>query len=258
MSEERAKLYDENSDFVYQMGVSLMDNDLLPKDGECILDLGCGTGRLTARLASKVGLRGTVLGVDPNAGRIELARTNAQRHHQNIRFVVGLVDDMLSLGPYNGIFSNYVLHWVPDGSIHETLRGALACLKPGGLLCAHIALSPGALFDNIERLLTGNNTPRTPLYTPGEAGEKWKRLCELAGFHVSVAAEESARACLDNLDTCINVVRAYLDTHASGYAIMDNDVSSLMKAHGIKSRSDKVVTESNYVRLIAHKSPEGQ
>ena len=114
MSEERAKLYDDNSDFLYQMGVSLMDNDLLPKDGDCILDLGCGTG-----LASKVGLRGKVLGVDPNAGRIELARTNAQRHHQNIRFVVGLVDDMLSLGPYDSIFSNYVLHWVPDGSIHK-------------------------------------------------------------------------------------------------------------------------------------------
>ena len=128
------------------------------KDGECFLDLGCVTGRLAARLACKAGQRCNVVGVVPTTGRIQLTRNKPQRHHHNIRFLEGFADDMLSLEPYDCIFSNYVLQWVPDGSIHEALKSALACLNAGGLLFAHIALSPGALFEDIERLVTGSNT----------------------------------------------------------------------------------------------------
>ncbi|XP_065180100.1 uncharacterized protein LOC135810536 [Sycon ciliatum] len=257
MFAEKATLYDENCDFQYRMGVSLMDNDLKPKDGDCMLDLGCGTGRLATRLASKVGKRGKVVGVDPNAGRIQLARKNALHHNSKTRFVVGLVGDAASLGPYDGIFCNFVLHWVPDGSIQETLKDALDCLKPGGKLCAHIALSTGALLEAIERLVTGNDSPAVrPSHIPGQGGQDWSNMCELAGFDVSVAAEESTNPCWDNVDTCINVVRAYTDAGVTGHAIGDDDVIVLMKAHNIQSRADNVLTESKYLRLIAQKPAE--
>ena len=77
MSAGKAKLYEDISGFLYRMGVSLMDHDLKTKDGDCTLDLGCGTCSLTARLASKFGKRGKIVGVEPNEARVQLARKNA-------------------------------------------------------------------------------------------------------------------------------------------------------------------------------------
>jgi SAM-dependent methyltransferase len=45
-----------------------------PKSGESILDIGCGTGTTTLRLANAVGPSGQVLGVDISEQQLELAR----------------------------------------------------------------------------------------------------------------------------------------------------------------------------------------
>jgi ubiquinone/menaquinone biosynthesis C-methylase UbiE len=45
-----------------------------PKSGESILDIGCGTGTTTLRLADAVGASGQVLGVDISEQQLGLAR----------------------------------------------------------------------------------------------------------------------------------------------------------------------------------------
>ena len=50
--------------------------------GDVILDLGCGTGELSAYLAEPVGPEGKVMGVDPDKERIEMAR---QSHSASFR-----------------------------------------------------------------------------------------------------------------------------------------------------------------------------
>lgn len=55
--------------------------------GERALDVGCGSGETSFELGAMVGDTGTVLGVDPLAPLIELARLDAQRTNvQNVRF----------------------------------------------------------------------------------------------------------------------------------------------------------------------------
>lgn len=53
-------LYDDRHAFVWKQGAALLDL-LAPQPGEAVLDLGCGTGHLTARIADA---GAAVLGVD--------------------------------------------------------------------------------------------------------------------------------------------------------------------------------------------------
>ena len=51
-------------------GEDFIQTDVCPKAGDVILDLGCGTGELSAYLAELVGPRGKVIGVDPDKERV--------------------------------------------------------------------------------------------------------------------------------------------------------------------------------------------
>ena len=66
-----ANLYDAKHDFVWKYGSDVVSL-LAPQPGERILDLGCGTGHLTAQIA-EVGRRS--LGVDRSAEMVAAARS---------------------------------------------------------------------------------------------------------------------------------------------------------------------------------------
>ncbi|MBN1269502.1 MAG: methyltransferase domain-containing protein [Kiritimatiellae bacterium] len=95
---------------------------------EHILDLGCGDGALTARLAQLVP-RGRVVGLDASHGMIEQART---RGAANIEFRIGDINALSFDGELDLVFSNATLHWIKD---HRRLLAAVhRALKPGGML----------------------------------------------------------------------------------------------------------------------------
>lgn len=101
--------------------------------GQKILDLGCGTGDLTAVLAAK---GADVLGIDNSAEMIVKARYG----HPELMFAE---IDALEL-PYDEefdtVFSNSVFHWIPD--VDRLLSEIRRALKPGGkLVCEFGAAS---------------------------------------------------------------------------------------------------------------------
>ncbi len=97
---------------------------------ETVLDIGCGDGRLTVRLARRVP-RGYVVGVDRAPAMIRAARAAfSRRMYPNVHF---LIMDARALGfraTFDVVFSNAALHWVRDH--RSVLRGIRASLKPGG------------------------------------------------------------------------------------------------------------------------------
>src|SRR4051812_6913776 len=115
--------YQARHSYVWKYGEELIGL-LAPQRGEQILDLGCGTGQLTALLGS------SVIGIDHSAGMIAEAR----RNFPNIRFEVADATNFTVDQPVDAVFSNAVLHWVRDPS------AAAACifraLKPGGRFVA--------------------------------------------------------------------------------------------------------------------------
>ena len=117
-----AGLYDDKHSFVWKLGAALIDL-LEPRAGERVLDLGCGTGHLTAQIAAA---GATLLGIDSSPQMIEEGR----RNHPGIRFEVQDARNLDYVEPFDAVFSNAVLHWVVEAE--QVVQGIARALKPGG------------------------------------------------------------------------------------------------------------------------------
>jgi trans-aconitate 2-methyltransferase len=95
-----------------------------PCPGGRVVDLGCGTGELTRALHLQVGASETV-GIDSSPTMLERARRFAG---DGVRFEAGDIATW-EPGPYDVVFSNAALHWVPD---HRRLLARLTRAIPGG------------------------------------------------------------------------------------------------------------------------------
>jgi trans-aconitate methyltransferase len=124
--EWNSALYDQKHSFVYEYGQDLL-NLLQPQPNELVLDLGCGTGHLTAQLA-QAGAR--VIGLDHSAQMLETAR----QQYPQLEFVQGDASAFSLPEACDAIFSNAVLHWVTPAA--EAVACIARALKPGGRFVA--------------------------------------------------------------------------------------------------------------------------
>jgi len=115
-----AGLYDHKLDFVSEYGkdvVRLLD----PREGEHILDLGCGTGDLAFEIARS---GASVVGIDLSSEMIE----QAKRKYPGITFHVKNGESFSFGGEkFDAVFSNAAMHWMRNASgairsIHDVLR----------------------------------------------------------------------------------------------------------------------------------------
>jgi trans-aconitate 2-methyltransferase len=129
------ELYRRASGHQKEWGSRIIDG-LELKGCESVLDLGCGDGTLTKRLADRVP-GGRVLGIDASEGMIRSAGT---LEGGNLRF---LVMDIRRLGAesslhpefepgFDVIFSNATLHWIFDH--RQLLSDCRTLLRPGGMI----------------------------------------------------------------------------------------------------------------------------
>lgn len=94
---------------------------------ERVLDLGCGDGRLTSRIAALVP-GGSVVGIDNSSGMINAAVTNIR---SNLLFRQQDILTLDEVEEYDLVFSNAALHWVHD---HDyVLNATCHALRPGGI-----------------------------------------------------------------------------------------------------------------------------
>ena len=97
---------------------------------ESVIDLGCGDGKVTARIAGLVP-RGRVLGIDSAPPMIRLA---VQKYppslHSNLAFRQMDVLDLDFHDEFDVAFSNAALHWVKDQ--RRVLIRVAKTLRPGG------------------------------------------------------------------------------------------------------------------------------
>lgn len=139
----------------------------LPADGR-ILDVGCGVGDLTARLAVLVP-DGLTVGVDPEPGLLAVAR---ERHAlPGLEFRQGRAQELVAAaggGPYDLVVSTAALHWVPREDHPAFLVQARSLLAPHGALRLELGgqgqiAAARAVLDEVSVGLGG---PVSPWYFP--------------------------------------------------------------------------------------------
>ena len=117
------------------------------KEGEVVMDLGCGTG-FDCRLASKrVGPKGSVVGIDMTKEMIDRANeiTNKEKY-PNVQYELSKIEDLENLEKFNSKFdvviSNCVFNLSPEKE--KVLKGVYYVLKKGGRLIFSdpVALKP--------------------------------------------------------------------------------------------------------------------
>jgi len=106
-----------------------------------VLDAGCGHGLLTAMLA--VSDRRTVLGIDPDERKIELARGSAGRL-PNVTFRCATIEQLGERGELDAVVVADVLYLLPLEQWSSFLAAAKRVLKPKGRLLLKEAEADGS------------------------------------------------------------------------------------------------------------------
>lgn len=107
-----------------------------PVPGGRVLDLGCGTGDLTAELHRRLGARET-MGIDTSSAMLAQAGAHTRTGDSTIlRFGRADLATVEPDGSWDVVAANASLQWVPDHP--QLLRRLTGALRPGGQLAVQI------------------------------------------------------------------------------------------------------------------------
>ncbi len=215
-----ATLYDTKHDFVWKYGSELITL-LAPQPGEHILDLGCGTGHLSALIA-EAGAQ--VVGVDRSKEMIDAARkaypeeqaarplkqseisnlkfenpgpqfealklnsemTGLQSEISNLKFEIADAVHLTFENEFDAVFSNAALHWIHEPA--AVLRGVHKALRPGGRFVAEFGGkgNVATIIRAMDEALAHGQPPRPgkihPWYFPSPG--EYAAILEAEGFEV--------------------------------------------------------------------------
>jgi trans-aconitate methyltransferase len=167
--------YAKNARFVTDLGAPVLEL-LAARPGEHILDVGCGDGVLTKKIAD---LGCSVVGVDSSADFVASARKLGLT-------VMEMSASDMDFGPrFDAVFSNAALHWMKDADavIGRVARALLPngrfVAEMGGHGCVQTLLA--ALIDELDRRGYGGSAAN-PWYFP--TVEDYGGRLAAAGFNV--------------------------------------------------------------------------
>ena len=177
-----AREYDAKHAFVYEKAKGLVDL-LAPKSDERILDLGCGTGVLTSEIAMS---GAKVFGIDRSPEMVAQAKSKFPA----LRFEVVDATKMEFDGEFDAVFSNAVLHWIPEAE--QVVRAIARALKTGGRFVAEFGGKGNiqTLVKGFHRAFAGLGMSEpedvSPWFYPGIA--EYAALLEKHGLEVRSAS----------------------------------------------------------------------
>lgn len=148
-----AQVYDTDGNFLQKLD-DLELTKILPQFLQLLptpvklIDLGCGTGRNTIKLLDHLDHHDSILGLDPSAKMLDLARERCRssRPNANIQFEIYNIlntENNIDESPADAIVSTLVLEHVPVTSFFSRLREL--CMPQGYVLITNMHSEMGAI-----------------------------------------------------------------------------------------------------------------
>lgn len=187
------KKYQQASKHQKEWGSALIES-LHFRGDESILDLGCGDGVLTEKLAVMVP-NGKVLGIDASSDMLKTARLHQR---ENLYFRQMDINQINFDATFDIIYSNAALHWVQNHSL--LLANSYKALKPGGKICWNFAGNGNCkTFFGVVRQMMRSKAYKNyfgdfkwPWIMP--ESDTYAKLVEMAGFkNIEVTVENRDR-----------------------------------------------------------------
>jgi trans-aconitate 2-methyltransferase len=197
----------------------------LPLEGhERVLDLGCGTGRITAEIAARVP-RGVVVGLDRSDTMLRMASVWLHEHAPRTGVVLGDGASLPFSRAFDAVFSSATFHWIHD---HAALfRSLIGALKPGGRLAAQCG-GAGNLAELIGRTTQLMDSRRfAPFFTDWVEPtyyadvETTRRRVAAAGFEDVEVWLEAAPTSFDSADAYQQFIATVCVRHQISRLAMD-------------------------------------
>jgi ubiquinone/menaquinone biosynthesis C-methylase UbiE len=122
------------------------------KEGESVLDVGCGTGSLAIAAKRHVGSTGTVYGIDASPEMLARASKKAAKTGLEIIFRNGAVQaPPFADGQFDAVLSTLMLHYLPRTARQQCAGEMRRVLKPSGRA---LVVDFGSSADQESGLLT--------------------------------------------------------------------------------------------------------
>ncbi|MDA3817549.1 MAG: class I SAM-dependent methyltransferase [Prolixibacteraceae bacterium] len=247
-------LYDNKHDFVFKFGEEIVQL-LNPQKNETILDIGCGTGDLTKKIAE---LCGKVTGIDNSSEMIQ----TALKKYPEISFIHADAKDYQFDNKFDAIFSNAVLHWIPQADIavqnaNRHLKvGGRYVVEFGGKRCNYSIVS--TLQEQLDKFCIDYPSIESMLFFPSIS--QYSTLLENNGFEVNFAIlfdrPTELQGGLEGLSNFIEMFLKWLFINAS-----DSEKSAIIK-NTIKILKPRIFNGTSWIadyrriRIVAYKKNE--
>ena len=126
--------------------------------GDCVLEVGCGTGTLTLAAKRQAGPSGKVFGIDIIPGMIEASQRKAAQANEDITFQLGSMNDIpFPADQFDVVMCSFMIFHMSAATLRKGITEAYRVLKPQGrLLVLDLALPAQPLQRFIAQKLFGD------------------------------------------------------------------------------------------------------
>jgi len=172
-------LYAGSARYVSDLGADVLKL-LAPQPGERILDIGCGDGALTEKIAA---VPAEVIGIDASEEMVAAARERGLTAFRESAY------DMTYDAEFDAVFSNAAMHWMLDAA--KVVKNVRRALRPDGRFVTEFggAGNVAAVADGLSELLAAYGVSFkevSPWYFPDT--KEYSALLEANGFRVDSIA----------------------------------------------------------------------